>query len=361
MKTYRTLGISFFALLIFASCDHNVSMETTVKEDGSLEKVFTFENKDSARNIMGLTGNNGWEKSVQLKEQPDSAKATSKEFISVFKKSFASAEAANAELAVPNDSVFQVTSKFEKKFRWFYTYILYSDTYHSLNRMNLKPDDYLVPEDYTFIDRLPAEGKKISKADNFYLSELNKRIFDIYGTKAFYEEYFGLNLQLIKNNKLENRWIDTMNVHKEDIFELLENKKDIDDHYILTVMDSLHVPLDYKKAKEQYDTTFKKLNAKTNFISTASDGKFVNRINMPWEIVKTNADSTAANAAFWAPPTVKFLLKDYTMYAEARKLNWWAVAISVLFVLFTLYLFIRKSQIIIRLNDRTIRIPRRDA
>jgi hypothetical protein len=370
MKIYRSLPLLLLVVIFLASCDHNVSMETTVHEDGSLDKTVIFENKDSSKNILGLGEEKGWQKSVSHKVDTvldkDTLGQTSKsvaqgEYITTFKKSFASAEAANAELAVPNDSLFQVTSKFEKKFKWFYTYICYSETYHSLNRMDLKPDDYLTPEDYAFIDRLPAEGKKISKADNFYLSELNNRIFDVYGTKAFYEEYFTLNLQLIKDNKLENRWVDTLNAHKEDIFELLENKKNLQDDYILTVMDSLHIPLDYKKAKEQYDGMFKKLNAKTNFITTANDGKYVNRINMPWPVVTSNADSTAGNSLFWAPPTLKFLLKDYTMYGEARKLNWWAVIVSVLIVGFTGYLFIRKSEIVIQTNNRKISIPRKDA
>lgn len=340
MKMCKSILLFLLAFILLASCDHNVSMETTVHEDGSLDKTIIFENKDST-NIIGLKDKNGWTKTVELKKaQPDSVKDN--ERIITFKNSFASAEAANAELALPNDSLFQVTSKFEKKFKWFYTYIYYSETYHSLNRMNLKPDDYLTPEDYAFINRLPAEGKQISKADAFYLSELNKRIFDVYGMKAFYEEYFELNVQLLKDNKLENRWIDTLNNHKEDIFELLENKKDLPEDFMLTTMDSLHIPLDYKKAKEQYDIMFRQLNSKTNFITTANDGKYINRINMPWTVVKTNADSTAGNTLVWAPPSIKFLLKDYTMYGECRKLNWWAVIVSVLIVGATGYLFVRK-------------------
>lgn len=343
MKIYKNLVLPLFVLTTLASCDHNISMETTVHPDGKLDKVMTFENKDSSKNILGLSEQSGWKKTVQLKkEESDSVKDL--ELITAFKKSFTSAEAANAELAVPNDSLFQVTSKFEKKFRWFYTYIYYSETYHSLNRMALKPTDYLVPEDYAFIDRLPAEGKEISKADNFYLSELNNRIFDVYGMKAFYEEYFAITSQLIKENKLENRWIDTLNAHKEDIIELVENKKDIPDDYVLTVMDSLHIPLDYKNARVQYNTLYKKLSLKTNFITVANDGKYVNRINMPWTVIKTNADSVAGNSLFWSPPTLKFLLKDYTMYGEARKLNYWAVVVSVMIIGLTGYLFLKRKR-----------------
>jgi hypothetical protein len=364
MKTYKIPAILFFVLLILASCDHNVSMETTVHEDGSLDKVMTFENGDSAKNIMGLTKNKGWESTVRLKAgQTDSTKSRSKEkkFITTFKKSFSSVEAANAELAIPNDSVFLVTSTFEKKFRWFYTYIYYADTYHALNRLDYKPEDYLTPEDYAFIDRLPAEGAKISKADSFFMEKLNERIFDAYGTRAFYEAYFNLGAKVIKDNNLESKWVDSLRSHKEDIFQMLTAKKDVEDDFMLDVMDSLKIPLPYEKIRKDYKELYSKLELKSNFISTAYDGKYKHRINMPWEIVKTNADSTAANSAFWSPPAIKFLLKDYTMFAEARKLNWWTIVISALVIGFTGYLFLRKAEIVIRYNDRIISIPRKKA
>lgn len=351
MKTYNNISLIVLAATLLSSCDHNVSMETTVHPDGKLDKTIAFENKDSSKNILGLTETNGWGKSVIQKidtvtEEDTIGQKTESvrkgEFVTTFKKSFASAEAANSELAVPNDSLFQVTSKFEKKFRWFYTYITYSETFHSLNRMNLKPDDYLVPEDYAFIHRLPAEGKEISKADNFYLDELHNRIFDIYGTRAFYEEYFSIATTMVKEGNVEKRWADTLAVHKEDIFETLENKKDLPEDFLLKILDSLKIPLDYQKAKVQHDRLYNKLISKTNFITTANDGKFINRINLPWNVVSSNADSVAGNSLFWAPPTIKFLLKDYTMYGECRKLNWWAVIISVLIIGFTGYLFVRK-------------------
>lgn len=334
--------LPFLNLIVLASCDHNVSMETTVHDDGKLEKVFVFENKDSSKNILGLSDKNGWEKKVMLKkEAPDSVK--DHEILTTFTKSFGSAEQANAELAIVNDTLFQVTSTFERKFRWFYTYIVYSETYHALNRMNMKPDDYLVQEDYAFIDRLPAEGKKISKADEFYLSELQKRIYDVYFEKAYYEECYALGAALIRDNNLDKKWIDTLDAHKESVFNKFKEKKDMDDDFMLYVMDSLGVPVEQEKTKTVYYALLKKLDAKVNFISTANEGKFVNRINLPWSVVKTNADSVAGNSLFWAPSTVKFLVKDYTMYGECRRLNIWTVIVSSLVLVFTGYLFFRRQ------------------
>jgi len=329
------------SVLVLASCEHDVAMETTVHEDGSLDKVFVFENEDASKNIVGLTEKTGWTKSVKQKEnKPDTVKG--KEVIVTFRKTFASAQEANTELAISSDTLFRVSATFEKKFRWFYTYLYYADTYHAVNRMKLPVNDYVTPEDYAFIDRLPAEGKPISKADSLYLSELNKKLFDIYGLKAIYEEYFSINVDLIKKYQLEARWLDTLNQHKNDLFVRMERSKDIEDNFMLDYMDSLHIPLPYKELAKEYKVLSKPVESKTRFISTANDGKYVHRINMPWTVINTNADSVINNQLVWRPPVIKFLIKDYTMYAEARQMNYWAVAVSAVLVGLTIYVFARK-------------------
>lgn len=343
MKSLSFIILPLLAVVFLSSCEHDVITETTVHPDGTLDKIIMleFDSAKSARSDIFLLGDWGYER--VLKENGKGIDSTkSAKIFNRFSRTFKSAEEANLVLAHPGDTLFSITSSFEKKFRWFYTYIYYAETFHAINHMHMKPDDYLTPEDYAFIDRLPAEGQKISKADKFYLDQLNTRIFDIYGMRAFYEEYFGLTLKLLKESNLESRWSDTLKMHKEDIFELMENKKNLEDDFMLHVLDSLHFPLKFDEARIQYHDISKTFEAKINFISTAHDGKYVNRINLPWNVTQTNADSVSGNSLIWAPPSIKFLLKDYTMYGECRKLNWWAVLVSVLIVGFTGYLFVRK-------------------
>ena len=312
----------------------------SVHEDGSLDKAFIIESKVNTKNVFSVTEQSGWQKSI-LKSTGQSDTAQSKT-ITLWKKTFASAKAANDELAAPNDTLFRVSSRFEKKFRWFYTYIYYADTYHAINRMKLPIDSYVTTEDYAFINRLPAEGKTISKADSLYLNELNKKLFDTYGLKAIYEEYYAINIDLINKYQLEPKWIDTLNQYKNDLFVRMEGSKDIEDNFMLNFMDSLHIPLPYKELADEYKASSKRIESKTNFISTASEGKYVHRITMPWTVIDTNADSVLNNQLIWTPPVTKFLIKDYTLYAEARRLNYWAVIVSVALIGLTIYTFARK-------------------
>jgi len=341
MKNHIKIVSLLAFVLLLASCDHDVTMETTVHPDGRLDKVITFEQTDSL-NIMGLDSRNGWKKTYKpQKHVNDSVK--SNDVTIIYEKSFASAEEANQELATPIDSLFRVTSTFNKNFRWFYTYLYYADTYHALNRLSYPITDYVTPEDYAFIDRLPAEGKPISKADSLQLTQLNSKLYDIYGLRALYEEHFAIALTVLKQEAVAQAWQDTLVAHKERIFQTIKEKKDIEDDYLLKEMAALKIPLDTKKASQQYEVLLKDLEKKLFVISNASNGKYTHIINMPWDVVKTNADSTAGRRLIWNPPPIKFLIKDYTFYAESRQLNYWAIALTGVLIGFTVYLFLRKK------------------
>ncbi len=338
MVKMRLLVLVLLALL-FGACEHTMRTETTVHPDGSLDKVITFEGKDSVRNLMGLQEGNGW--SRQIHRQKDTAAKEKDAWVVRYEKHFASTEEANQELASQSDTLLRVSATFERRFRWFYTYLRYAETYHAINRMNLPPDDYLVPEDYAFIDRLPAEGTPIAKADQFFLDKLQSRIYDDYGMLAYFEEFFDLHMALLRNQGVEQRWVDTLNTYKEHFFELTQ-RKDIEDDFLLDAIDSVGVPLNREAIRLPYEAGIKQFEAKMSFISGASDGKYHNRINLPWTVVQSNADSVAGNSLFWSPPSIKFLLKDYTMYGECRKLNVWAVLVSLGFVGITVWLLSRR-------------------
>ena len=328
-------------VMTFSACEHKVYMETTVHEDGSLDKTILLETADTTKNFVGIGTNSGWTMMTHAIE--DTTNKDDKKWNVTYQKKFASADEANAELATASDTLSRVSSRFDKEFRWFYTYLNYSETYHTINRMTLPPDDYVAQEDYAFIARLPAEGTTISKADSLYLTELHKKIFDIYGVRAIYEAHYSLNEKLIRESGLENRWLDTLKKHKEDMYQRLVKNQNVPDDFMYKSMDSLGIPIPMEKMRSRYDELYKLEDAKTNFINHASEGKYTHKINMPWSVVQTNADSVSGNQLMWSPPSIKFLLNDYTMYAEARKVNYWAFGVSLLVLGFTGYLFARKS------------------
>ncbi len=346
----QTSRFSLFLILatLVMSCDHRISMETTVHPDGRLDKTIILEASDSSRvtnNFLGISPSKGWLATIEKNKQ-DSASGKElkdkKELLITFRKSFSSSQQANEELASPVDTLFHVSSEFNTRFRWFYTYMHYADTYHAINRMKYPSDDYFTPEDYAFIDRLPAEGSPISKADSLYLSDLNKKIYDVYGSRAIYEEFYAL-LENQISQSLGIRWIDTLRKSREHIYSTLLKQKDMENDFMLKMADSLGIPKLPAAASAQYMSLAKEVERKVDYMSGAGNGTYDHRINMPWTVVESNADSVNDKTLFWHPSTTKFLLKDYTMYAEARNLNYWAILVSAIIVLATGFLLFRRK------------------
>jgi hypothetical protein len=340
MKSFKITLIVVALLAILTSCDHKVSMNTVVHEDGSLDKTIVIEG-DSANissNFIGVGSAKGWVVTAIEKEKVK--KEDQGKFMLTFTKHFNSAEEANQDLGAPNDTLFRVTSHFDKKFRWFYTYIQYSDTYHAINRLQESTADYFTTEDYAFIDRLPAEGSSISKADSLYLDRLNDKIFDVYGTHALFEEYFQRLENLLKSEN-QHAWVDTLRNHKGKLFESMQNEKDIEDFSDLLVKAGIpKLPVsDQEIVKFQQE-----METLTNFMSNASSGKYVHSITMPYDVVNSNADSVAGNTLYWKPSSTKFLVKDYKMTGESRTPNIWAIAISGGFILLTIAFILYKRR-----------------
>jgi hypothetical protein len=329
MKNFKiTFGFVLIALLTLTSCEHSVQMKTDVHEDGSLDKTIMLTSKEKQlekNNGLGIGSKSEWRVLIDSVSENGTNKDSTKQenkYHYIFKKSFSSAERSNSELATPSDSLFRITSKFEKQFRWFYTYYSYSDTYHAINRFTLSVDDYLTAADFQFIQNLPAEGKPISKADSLFLNKLNERIFDDYGGRAYFEDYFQVLVDLASPSQKQN-----LLTQREAIFQSLNKKKDVKDDFLLTLADSLgiHVDeksVDYKKRKKEVENKFE-------FISWATEGKYEHIIAMPGKLVSHNADSVSGSEFYWSPPYLKFAFRDYTMYAKTRKPNLWAWSISI--------------------------------
>lgn len=335
------------AIVVLASCEHPVRMETTVHEDGSLDKSIVLLKGDSVQtvqNVFGISAASGW-KTETTRITPDSV-PTSKEkteYRIAFSKSFPSADVVNKELNTADDSLFHIRTVVDKQFRWFYTYIRYEETYLPINRFKaVSADDYINQEDRQFIERLPSEGKQISRADSLYLQTLHVKINETYAHMAFFREQYPVLVEMLKRNGVESRWLDTVQRKQDFIFGCV---KDLigDREFALHMADTLQIPMDRKKAAADARELIGTLNGRVHFMGFANDGKYINIVNMPWKVVNTNADSVAGQTLVWRPLVTKFLFTEYTMYAEARKMNTIPMIITALVLLATVGLWWRKK------------------
>ena len=122
-----------------------------------------------------------------------------------------------------------------------------------------------------------------------------------------------------------------------------ETEEGLDDDFLLFWADSLGVPYPHPEIEADFAAELKRLENELNFMSWVTDGTFVNQIEIPWSIVSTNANQVEGNQLTWNPPTIKLLLTDYVMEVQSRKLNYWAVIVTLLGLVAGAVIFSRKK------------------
>jgi hypothetical protein len=336
---------------LLMSCEQKIMVESVVHADGAIDRTIIFTEVDSSKvayNMFGINEKNGWKTTLErIMKKKDTLGNTKSEqkYTITFHKKFASADEANKVMDNPSDSIFRIKSVFKKKLKWFYTYITYSDTYSAINRFNVLPiDDFFTPEDFSFINRMPAEGKAITKADSLYLEMLNGKVHDHYAMQAIYAEHFNAMLQAMEKNEIDHRWVDSLMRYKGKMLSLFSKRIEKDDAFeeafMVPLIDSLQISFPTEKVKKDYYGLHAAIKSRLNFmVEISSEGKFTHAITMPWKVITTNADSINGSTLYWQPPTIKFLLNDYTMYAASRKLNYWAVLIAGILILSSILAF----------------------
>lgn len=332
------------ALLTLCACEHQLEVNTKVYPDGSLDRTVAVVSGDSvprkAARYLGVGSDSGWTVAREVifpRPTPSAGsdpKSASPKFKFVFRKTFASAAAANAHLGQMSDSLFRITGTFQRQFRWFYTYFRYTDTYHAVNRFSIPIEDYLTEQDFSFIDRMPAEGKGISHADSLFLDALHDRIYDAYASRGYFDEYFALLLKAempeAKRKQLQRE--------QNKIFELLKNSKEVEEDFLPALADSLGVTLE--ATSPNYREERKRIESKLEFMLWASEGHYRHTIEMPGQVITHNADSVSGNKLIWSPPALKFMVRDYSFQAESRMPNLWAWMVSGAVVVASLLLLI---------------------
>jgi hypothetical protein len=350
MKIKLCLSVIILTLMItFSSCVQHITTETVLHKDGAIERTILFTDADSSKalsNIFGVSKDNGW--ALDVKESEKREKDGKPNYDIRFSKKFASIEDANKEMNPEgNSEVFKIRSDLEKRFRWFYTYYDYSDTYISLDRLDsVKQEDYFTPEDYAFIDRLPAEGKPIARNDKFFLDKLNERIVDNYLTTELKVRLTDCIRSSISNNTADTSWISGAYSTLPDIVDrkLKSDDEFLPESVLIEFIHAVKLPLDTAKVLADFRERYKVIDSKLQFVQEAGTGEYRHIIRLPWPVVSSNADSVNGSALVWQPPTIKLYLKDYKMKATGRELNLLPVGASVLMIGFTIYLFVRKRR-----------------
>ncbi|MCU0384322.1 MAG: hypothetical protein MUF68_09685, partial [Cyclobacteriaceae bacterium] len=161
----KNIVIALIGMLGLASCSDEVKFRTIVNEDGSIEKTITLTTSDSiskSHHYLGITDSLAWEYKRIRNVKIDSSSLLSslkkvEEISSIpinkdgkdstvvherisydhqFYKKFFNTDTFNNVLQKQKSNHLSISASFNKRFRWFYTYFDYAETFGPINNFD---------------------------------------------------------------------------------------------------------------------------------------------------------------------------------------------------------------------------------
>jgi hypothetical protein len=224
---------------------------------------------------------------------------------------------------------------FKKKFRWFYTYYVYTEIFYKINHFDLSPKGYLTPEEIEI-------WKKRDDA-------LIKNVYD--------KKNDSLNSAI--NDKAENWLKDCFKkelvINLKKALEILNDpslKPSIIESNIDTILRLSPGDFSTKKliaAMAGYfrnEKVYQLLDKKYSFINSSETTyrsvvdnfyeEAVFEIIMPGRIIKNNAEKINHDTLCWSVTAYRFFFSDYELKATTRVVNNWSLWVTgILIVLLT--------------------------
>jgi len=297
-----------------------VKVKTTVHSDGSCERVETV--NANAPELPGaafpIPTDSSWETGWTKRDGEERG------YLYTATKRFESPEALAREYSgIADDSTkLRITPVIEKRFRWFYTYITYKETYRVFCPFTLIPASEVLSEED--IRRVIA-GEK---------SDTLKKKLDEWQWRNMYE---GFHLALLEGaRRLDDPTLlpDSVERRKEELLQVMlsdtTTKDDLD--RTLVLIGRFFRSNAVLKLRPELRTAW---DAAENMMKRAesANGDYTNTVVMPGMVLDTNAGEVKGTTVSWNFSADQFMLSDYSMWVESRVMNLWAVILTGIVVI----------------------------
>lgn len=302
----------------------DIYFTTEVKPNGEISKTIVFEgdSTDILDVYFPFMEDESWEREWIYIDK-DNSKL-------ILSKTFKNAKQAGLDLN-PDDSLpyIRIQPEFKKKFRWFFSYIEYTDLLLATNPFD-KIDwrEYLTEDE---VDLIPMDDED-READPRYIKEeyeIAEKRFEDYLLNSGFEEFFQLFMQALrKTNGIDLKEEDVL-AKKQELFKLAVDagENDYADAILISfqgILDST----DLAKIGQQNKELLGYFDKKIDFFSVALDDNLYFTIRMPGLLINTNSNQIEGNSLSWEVDSFDAYFKDYPMTAESRIVNIWAFVVS---------------------------------
>ncbi len=379
MKKSNSILIKVLAIVILFtvnSCIDFYEITTLVNIDGSIDRTIRVMASDSSSVFKGnlkvpLPSDTCWKITMLWHKEIPKDSASKKRFEYIAQKHFANVDELNRYLKVNNDTTTEigVNVEFRKQFRWFYTYITYTETYKKSTPFGHYPiEDFLSDSDLTFfyddnftysrehdslihikdLKQIPilnhSDSLRKEELENQKLAPLSKFIM-----KNLIAEYINLTANEFLSTSPEK--YNFILSRKDEILKQEEAEKSIESMFsrkdtpMFNWVDSM-LNIKGNSLEKLNPILSKDFNKKTSkmFDGLFPDEKIKCSTIMPGLLLQTNADSISGNQTFWNINEKYFFAKDYQLVAKSRIVNNWTFFLSGFIAVGLLILIFRKGK-----------------
>lgn len=334
MKTQIFIIALILALLLLSSC-REITIKTTIHEDGSFTRVLTIQSDDSA---SVYTRDLPYPIDVSWSQEYSYDTANSeKPHTLVYSKTYSNSKELNTEISSDTGWRKNLVRNvaIEKHFGFFYSYLSFSETIKAANPFTaIDYHDYLSESDLKLlIGKKLLQTEKDSAQFNKAEEAVEQFLAEAISTEIISELEIGirkLNLPSLNPDEVI-KFKDSINCNVEDFdFEKISSFID----YYANWTDNPEV----EKLKELSPPLFQEMDKKMDlFMDILMMESYIQVIELPGLLTETNSINPVGNQVSWKIEPASFLFEDFSMTAESRIINYWAFILTgiVLILLIT--------------------------
>ena len=244
-----------------------------------------------------------------------------------------------SSLAIP-------TEQLKKRFKWFYTYYIYTATYKELPDKGPVPlDKYLNKEEQIIWfrgDNAAFSGMN-GIEQNDKLDKLEAKFGEWYNRSQY--EIIWEVIRQFTSQKGDTVYVNRLNELKETVYTNHLSGKDscgdagIDD--VCALFDKVGQTNYYSELYKAHAKAMDNMCEQKIKIAEVFYHAIQFELTMPGTLLSSNASLSTNNIMVWKIDGLRLLTGNYVLTAESRVINYWAFGLTLLIILATLGIFIK--------------------
>ena len=313
----------------------DIEVSTILNTDGSLERLIEVRSDSELKDYSDLPFpvDSTWKVDYKL-----DTLNSDKHHVYSFKKEFNNADELNEEYQkVPNGlSKFERAIHVEKKFRWFYTYLSYNETYKKMAKGNHKPFEmYLSDIEKKFRKIKDADTlAQVLHLDSIAANDFKKGLDEKYN-KWLMDNLFDEGILVVEKDMkkchVENIKIEDLKAKRDTIFKLIDSLDTKDGfNKFYQSLNKLFNTKEFDKIINAKNTGLVDFEKEINYVTNLPGFKY--KLQMPGLLIDANAESIKGNKLDWEFVPFDSYFVGTSQFAESRIINVWAFVVSGVFL-----------------------------